>query len=152
MADIRVKSTGRPFYKIDGGVAALLMEMFPEALEKIDAPTFNVQQKANPAAPRWAVQKNPWSDRMEICVTILNRSVRYPGLDCVKPSVEEAKATLKAATGHEVPAHILEEFAAVLLPGIDADTVLESRLQAQNKQWAREQAEKLAERKANLRG
>lgn len=152
MADIRVRSTKKPFYKIDGGVVALLMEMFPEALEKIDAPTFNVQQKANPATPRWAVQKNPWADRMEICVTILNRTVRYPGPDSVKPTVEEAKVALKAATGHEVPAGILQEFAAVLMPGIDPDTIAESYHQAQNKQWAREQAEKLAERKATLRG
>ena len=89
---------------------------------------------------------------MEICCTVLNRSVRYPGLDCAKPSVEEAKATLKAATGHEVPAGILQEFAAVLRPEIDPDTIAESRHQAQSKQWAREQDEKLAERKAKLPG
>lgn len=80
-------------------------------------------------------------------MTVLNRSVRYPGVDCAKPTVEEAKATLKAATGHEVPAHILEEFAAALMPGIDPDTALEARLRRQNDQLAREDRERLAARK-----
>jgi len=151
MADVRVKSTGRPFYRIDGGVAALLMEMFPEAIEKIDAPTFNVQSKQQPNAPRWCVQKNPWSDKLEICMTVLNRSVRYPGIDCVNPNVEEAAKVFKSA-GYEVPAGILQEFAAVLMPAIDPDTVLESRREAQNKQLAREDSERLAERKAMLPG
>ena len=84
-------------------------------------------------------------------MTVLNRSVRYPGLDCVKPTVEEAAKVFKSA-GYEVPAGILQEFAAVLMPGIDPDTIAESRHQAQNKQWAREQDERLAERKAKLPG
>jgi hypothetical protein len=36
MADIRVKSTGKEFRRIDNGTAQLLEEMFPEALERIN--------------------------------------------------------------------------------------------------------------------
>jgi hypothetical protein len=37
MADLRVKSTGAEFRRIDNGVALLLEEMFPEALERINS-------------------------------------------------------------------------------------------------------------------
>ena len=38
MADIRVTSTGKEFRRIDNGVALLLEEMFPAALERINSP------------------------------------------------------------------------------------------------------------------
>jgi hypothetical protein len=139
-------------HKVDDGAGRALLLAMPEAFKRTELPTFNVQQKSNPAAPRWCVQKNPWSDRMEICVTVLNRSIRYPGLDCVQPTIEEAKTALEAATGHPVPAHILEEFAAVQRPAIDPDVITEARGRLQDAQYARESAERLAERKAGLLG
>lgn len=154
MADVRVKSNGREFYRIDGGVAALLMALMPEALEKIERPTFNVQDKPNQAQPRWAVQKSPWSDKMEICLTILNRTLRYPGPECKNPTPEDAKAVFKSASGHEPPAHILAEFAAVLksASGLDAEQQLSQRLNTQTEQYAREQQERVAEAKLKITG
>jgi hypothetical protein len=38
MADIRVNSTGKPFWRIDDGVAQLLMEAFPESFSRVEKP------------------------------------------------------------------------------------------------------------------
>jgi len=38
MADLRVVSTGKEFRRIDNGIALLLEEMFPTALERINTP------------------------------------------------------------------------------------------------------------------
>jgi hypothetical protein len=58
MADLRVISTGREFYRIDTGTALLLEEMFPAALERIVRPVAADYASAslakkNPA--RWTV-------------------------------------------------------------------------------------------------
>jgi len=51
--DIRVKSTGRELRRIDNGTALLLMEMFPEALERINSEpaTAPVRALSNPLKP-----------------------------------------------------------------------------------------------------
>jgi hypothetical protein len=38
MADIRVTSTGKPFYKVDDTIAAVLIEALPSVFEKIKPP------------------------------------------------------------------------------------------------------------------
>jgi hypothetical protein len=49
--DVRVTSTGKVFYQVDNATAALLLEMFPCAIERLNA-------KPAPAAapvPQWGV-------------------------------------------------------------------------------------------------
>jgi hypothetical protein len=38
MADIRVTSTGKPFYKVDDTLAAILIEALPSVFERVKAP------------------------------------------------------------------------------------------------------------------
>jgi hypothetical protein len=148
--------TGTPIYRIDDGAGYALLLLAPEAFKRTPRPTFNVQEKTNnPAAPRWCVQKNPWGDHMEICLSVLNTITRYPGPNQKNnPTTEQARAMFKAQTGQEVPAHILEEFSLTLKSsaGLDAEQSFESRLEAKNKQYAREQKERTAQNIVELLG
>jgi hypothetical protein len=72
MADLRVKSTGKEFRRIDNGTAQLLEEMFPEALERInDKPRQFMADAAsqtivNRAVPVWGIRTGPITGRPAI--------------------------------------------------------------------------------------
>jgi len=62
MADLRVISTGKEFRRVDNATALLLEELFPENLERINAPATNqhadqaVNTKiANYSVPTWEI-------------------------------------------------------------------------------------------------
>lgn len=147
MADVRVLSTGKPFYRIDGGVVALLQEMFPEALEKIESKAFNVTPAlARSAKESWRVQKHPFGGNWEILYSSLNGEVRYPGPN-VAPTVAGAKAAF-AAIGHPCPQPILGEYAAKLAGNVDLETQSEiAREKRARLQYQQEEKDASASRK-----
>lgn len=143
MSDIRVTSTGKPFYQIDSAVAAVLLEAFPASFEKIEPkPTHNVAPKTSPTAPRWVVRKHPLNGKPELVLVVMNQEHRYPGT-APNPSAESAQAAFSAA-GHPVPADVLEEFGAMLknyVAAPSADQVAAARQQAINDQYVQQQRE-----------
>ena len=64
MADIRIISTGRTFKQIDGTLAAVLLELFPANVERInDQPA---TPGVDPNAVNFSVRKNPYNDRWQV--------------------------------------------------------------------------------------
>jgi hypothetical protein len=64
--DVTITSTGKTFYRIDDGVAAMLCEAFPEAFQRVKAtadrvvnapaPTVAFGLKQMPSSGEWVVQ------------------------------------------------------------------------------------------------
>jgi hypothetical protein len=52
MADLRVLSTGKCFFRLDDGTAAVLLEMFPAAIERVNPKPAPADV---PALPKWGV-------------------------------------------------------------------------------------------------
>jgi hypothetical protein len=76
MADIRVTSTGRIFFQVDGTLAAVLCEAFPAAFERVFEgmhPHERAQAMAKPVdttTPNFFVRKNPYSGKPELVMTL----------------------------------------------------------------------------------
>jgi hypothetical protein len=49
--DVKVTSTGKCFYQVDNATAALLLEMFPAAIERVNPKPAS----APPAPPQWGI-------------------------------------------------------------------------------------------------
>src|SRR5262245_43701642 len=104
--DVKITSTGKMFYKIDNAIAAILIEMFPAAIEKL-----NPRPQINPAdlVPLWCVNRNPYSELYYIAFKQGSRNDNYDG----PPSQVVAYF---AKSGIVVPEQILAEYRQLWRP------------------------------------
>ncbi len=98
--DLRVRSTGKEFRRIDNGVALLIEEMFPEAVERINpAPhrpvVANAESSgiANHALPVWSIFTAPISGHVYIKCAYQRGESFYNG-------PPENAAAFKVGTAH----------------------------------------------------
>ncbi len=103
MADIKVISTGRQFFQVDGTLAAILLEMFPAAVERIT-------QNPAPPAPvsavaRFYVGKNHRSDKVALCFENGNEQQWFEG---------PAEHAHRAFGKRQVPADVIAQYADAL--------------------------------------
>jgi len=77
MADILITSTGRIFKQIDGTLAAVLLEMFPAAVERVE------REQPAPAAPRltprFSITKALYSGKIRLALHIGHEELFYTG-------------------------------------------------------------------------
>jgi hypothetical protein len=80
MADILITSTGRVFKQIDGTLAAVLLEMFPAAVERVQQ-NYNAVPEAptNRHAPRFFVGKGLQSGKVQLRMNIGHEELFYMG-------------------------------------------------------------------------
>ena len=104
--DVKIH-TGKVFYQVDNTVAAILIEMFPAAIEKL-----NPRPQPTPAElePRWCVSKNAYNDRL--CYLAFRQGPRVLNYDG-PPSQATAFFT---NSGVVVPEHILAEYRQLWIP------------------------------------
>jgi hypothetical protein len=108
MADLRILSTNKIFWKIDDGVAAVLLEMFPAAIERVNP---RPQPKPQELVPRWAIEIDP-SSYYFVSFRLLSRNDRYFG----PPS---QLVSYFGKTGAVVPEHIAQEYGNLWKPRED---------------------------------
>jgi hypothetical protein len=126
MADLRVVSTGKEFRRIDNGVAHLLEEMFPNALERINAPESPITaprhiipQLAPSTTVKWNVGQTPRGDYF-IRATDNRQELLYLG---APEKAHEWQAWL-CGGGHTPPIEIIKQYARCRnLP--DSEAVME---------------------------
>ncbi|MFB3917250.1 MAG: hypothetical protein ACE14M_11010 [Terriglobales bacterium] len=102
MADVKVISTGKEFYKLDSGIVALLREMFPAALGPVDPPA---PAPLQPPVPLWGVTKNAFNEQYHIALKLNRETVLYDG------EPKHAAAYFKQLKGLDVPVGIVAEYA-----------------------------------------
>jgi len=105
--DLLVKSTGSKFYRIESGVAALLMNMFPGELERIVSPTEAPRPGTIVSTPEsWRV--GPTGTGVpSICYTSKSKEVlNYTG------TPDGAKAAYKLSHA-DLPDEILAQYRAM---------------------------------------
>jgi hypothetical protein len=105
MADLTVLSTGKTFWQLDDGIAALLLEMFPAAIERA-----NPRPKPKPAdlVPQWGVNVS-LSGYHHITFRLGARNEYYDG----PPS---QAAAYFAKSGVVVPDNIVERYTPLWRP------------------------------------
>lgn len=85
MADLRVKSTGKEFRRIDNGTALLLEEMFPEALERVnqtqpgDLLNRTIEFARIGAKPKWGLFTAPTTGEVAIQATTARETMYFRG-------------------------------------------------------------------------
>ncbi len=101
--DVKIVSTGRVFYQIDNAVAALLMEMFPAAIERANP-------KPAPTAPTaaWGINVTP-SGYQHVIFKLGDRTEFYDG----PPS---GLTSHFQKMGVVVPDHIAERYKSLWKP------------------------------------
>jgi hypothetical protein len=101
--DVRITSTGRTFYQVDPTLAAILLEMFPAAIEQCKRPT------AQPVTfePVFVANKNPYTGAPQIQLQIGQRNEFYAG----EPG--QAKSAFKTI-GFECPDDVVHNYAELL--------------------------------------
>lgn len=123
MADLTVVSTGRHFYRIDDGVAHLLLEMFPEAIKRTECPAPQPVQRK----PKFFVRLSPLSDRPQIVLSTLNGESIYPGPDVQGYGDADQAAAAFKKMGFSVPLEVLAEFTAAVEKKLAQNIAAESR-------------------------
>lgn len=136
--DLRVTSTGRVFYQIESGVAALLCEMFPAAIERVAEGTIPQGQRNLPSAtgpchtPRPAAPK-----QTQYCVATKDTMIPGGSVFCIKitkPTSEEMFFDGEPERApQEIPAAVIEEYKLVRGRGVrseyDAEREYQKRMQ-----------------------
>ncbi len=103
MADLKVLSTGKCFWRIDDGVAALILEMFPAAIERVNPRQQpRVNEPPQPAEPTWGIGADGGGYPF-IAYTYGAQTDRYFG-----PPEGAAKGFKKRQWSAEKQAHVFE--------------------------------------------
>jgi hypothetical protein len=105
MADLKVLSTDKCFWRIDDGTAALLLEMFPAAIERVNP---RPQPKPEELVPLWSVEVEQ-SGYHFAAFRLLGRFERYVGA----PS---GLVAYFAKIGAVVPEHIAQNYRQLWKP------------------------------------
>jgi hypothetical protein len=108
--DVKVLSTGKVFYQIDNAIAAILIEMFPAAIEKLNP---RPQPKPADLVPMWGVNRNVYSDLYYVTFKLGPRVDNYDGA----PSQLVAHF---AKSGIVVPEQIFHEYRQLWKPNMAA--------------------------------
>lgn len=108
MLDIKIARTGRVFYQVDGTLAAILLETFPDQLSKYEKPA------PIPTPTTWGIGIFPYSGRRHILVSLdggreIYRFVAAP------ERISEFEKSLPATVG-TCPESVLREYTATYVP------------------------------------
>jgi len=120
MADLRVKSTGKEFRRIDEGTAKLLEELFPENIERIN-PTHQRPVAANaagavianPQKPIWGIFTAPISGNVSISCKYLRGEHWFDG--------PPERAAAFSVCGHMCPLEVVDEYRRLKTKGSPED-------------------------------
>jgi hypothetical protein len=100
MADLLVTSTGRIFYRVDDCMAALLIEAFGGAFERVKPPA----PPAPVTTPRFYVGPSPTTSNIGLHVQLPTGEIRSAYKSTTKKGAESA------LSAGEIPEHIWESF------------------------------------------
>jgi hypothetical protein len=145
MADVVTTNTRRKFYRIDDGVIALLLEMFPEALERIRPADVRPQRDTSP--PTWKLYASPFDGRViGLSITLPPRGEAL----IVEGPAKEMRARCEAAlAGRPLPLptdELIAEYGArtaTLTPEQAADLAAEHASKVLKQQYENDQQSKL---------
>jgi hypothetical protein len=135
MSDIQITSTGRKFFRVDPTLAAVLQELFPEAVKPLAASparphSANAESAgiANYLVPEWTLCKAPESGNVYVQCKWLRETVRYSG----NPAVVHEMVV----GPHKIPAAVADEYVHLKLQEIDPATRLEVEQAAREREEA----------------
>ena len=104
MADIKSVKSQRTFYRVDDGIAQLLLDAFPESFVRAGR---GAQEPVPKIEPIFVACKNPFTGKPQIQLTVGARVEFYNGTpkDAVKTFAE---------VGYKLPAEVVAAYAALL--------------------------------------
>ena len=108
MLDIKIARTGRVFYQVDGTLAVLLIEAFPDIFSKYEKPT------PPPTPTTWGIGTFPYSGRRHILVCLDGGREIYKFIGPPE-QIAEFEKSLPAVAG-KCPDAVLARYTAEYVP------------------------------------
>jgi hypothetical protein len=125
MSDIQITSTGKKFYRVDPTLAAVLQELFPEAVKPLATGAARPVHPANaasatipsPAEPIWKIIKAETTGQICVQCDWLRTTMRFGG--------NPANVYKMVVGPHKIPTAVADEYVRLKLQETDPATRLE---------------------------